>query len=429
MAETNFRGPLNAMGPLEVEAGTAATIEPFDGPSGFYQTVAMLDPRSAPFQKDGTAPGRAPGFLANGDFWAIDARPQASNATTIATVQVATSLVAMALTTSQPSNPNAGGQFVAVGVPILPQGTSNVTTALLALDFGFATGTTTANSSTLALSDNTKFTAGQWICIGGAGASNGASFLTQIQTLNATNGTGATILPVPPASSSSAPIGGANIFGAGLYPPATQFGPSAVAATYISPNTQAGLLRVHNPVEMAARNISVTLQTGGVATVVTFLASGWDVWRMPMTELISVPATTSATTAYGQKAFKYIAAVVPQSASTGGNSYSIGIGDTFGLPFRADEWEQTNSFWAGTASANSTGFTAAATTAPATNTTGDVRGTFQVSGAGKGTAITGVATTNGTGRLAVIQNLGVWNVISATPLNPVPMFGVTQSIT
>lgn len=428
MGDTNFRGPLVSMGSLEIEAGTQATIEPMDGPSAFYQAWAMPDPRGT-YAKDGTSPGRNAGFLANADFWAVDSRPQAANATTIATNQVATSLLAMTLQTAQPSNPNAGCQFMAIGVPILAQGTSNITTALIALDFGFVTGTATANSSTMSVSDNTKLTVGQWICIGGGNTSNTASFFTQVQSITTSNTTGITVVPLPPASGSSAPIGGANIFGAGLYPPPTQFGPSAVVASYISPNTQAGVMRVHNPVEMNARNISITLATGGVATAVNFLVSGWDVWRMPMTELIQSPATTSATVTYGQKAFKYIAAIVPQSASTGGNSYSVGFGDVFGCPFRADEWEQTNSFWAGTASANSTGFTTAVVTSPATNTTGDVRGAFQVSGAGRGTAITGTAASNGTARFALIQNVGVWNVITCNPLNTPAMFGVTQSIT
>src|SRR6202035_5689648 len=221
MADSNFRGPIGAMGSLEVQSGTAATIEVMDGPSYFYQTFGMLDPRAVPFLKDGTGPARVPSFLSNGDFWSIHARPQASNATTIATNQVATSLVAMALATVQPSNPNVGCQFIAIDVPILPQGTSNVTTANIALDFGFITGTATANSSTLAVSDSTKLTLGQWICLGGGGASNASSFFTQIQTISTSNITSVTISPLPPAATSSGPICWANLFGAGLLPFAT----------------------------------------------------------------------------------------------------------------------------------------------------------------------------------------------------------------
>jgi hypothetical protein len=428
MGDTNFRGPLTSMGALEVEAGTAATIEPFDGPSGFYQSVAMLDPRSAPFAKDGTTPGRAPAFINNPDFWAFDNKPQATNASALAASAVQTSLVAFPLATTQVSNPNAGSPFIAVGVPILPQGTTTIVN-VIALDFGFSTGTTTANSSTVAVYDSTKFTVGQWIAIGGAGAANQATFLTQVQTISTSNTTSLTVFPLPPAATSSAPIGQANLFGSALYPPTYNFGAVSPVGTYVSPNTQAGLLRVHNPSEMLARNVSITLATGGVATAVNFIVYGYDVWRAPMTELITSPATTSATVTYGQKAFKYIQSVVMQSASASGNSYAVGIGDVFGFPFRADEWEQTNIYWAGTASANSTGFTACATAVPATNTTGDTRGTVQVGAAGKGTAVTGTLSANGTSRLAAIQNLGVWNVVFTTPNNPVPMFGVAQSTT
>ena len=360
MADTNHKGPLVSAGSLLVEAGTAATISPFDGPSGWYQGEAILDPRGAPYPSEGLTPGRVPAFMNNVNIIAVDNKPQATNATCVANSAAQTSLVAMPLATTQVSNPNSGAPFIAVGVPILPQGTSTIVTAALALDFGFATGTTTANSSTVAVNDTTKFTTGQWIVIGGAGASNQASFFTQVQTLS-TNGTTMTVSPLPPASTSSAPIGQANLYGANLLPTAYNFGPSLPMPTAHNPNLQAGLLRVHNPAEALARNISITLATGGVATVVTFLVTGWDVWRAPMTELISVPATTSATTAYGIKAFKYLASVTPQSASTGGNSYAAGIGDTFGFPLRADEYEQTEGYWAGTASVNSTGFTAAVT--------------------------------------------------------------------
>lgn len=429
MGDTTWKGPLVSAGSLLVESGTAATISPFDGPSPLYQGDALLDPRGVPYPAEGTSPGRAAAFLNNGAYWACDNKPQATNATCVAASAVQTSLVAMPLATTQVSNPNAGAPFIAVGVPILPQGTSTVVTAALALDFGFSTGTTTANSSTVAVFDSTKFTVGQWICIGGAGASNQASFFTQVQSISTSNTTTITVSPLPPAASSSSPIGQGNIYGAAFYPPTYNFGAQAPSATFHNPNMQAGLTRVHNPPEMLARNISITLATGGVATAVTFLVSGWDVWRAPMTELITCPATTSATTAYGKKAFKYIASITPQSASTGGNSYAAGIGDTFGFPFRADEWEQTLAMWAGTSNVNSTGFTAAVTTTPATNTTGDIRGTLQVGASGAGSAITGTLSANGTSRLAIMQNVGVWNVVFATPNNTTPMFGVAQSTT
>lgn len=428
MGDSNFRGPVNSMGSLEVQAGNAATIEPLDGPSILYQGLMMPDVRSVPFLKDGITPGRVSGFLNNGAFWAVDAKPQATNASTICTVQVATANLGMALTTAQPSNPNAGGTFVAVGVPVKVGGTTTAT-AVLALDFGFTTGTATANSSTIVVNDNTKFSLGQWITLGGGGGSNNSSFFTQVQSITPTNYTGITVFPLPPAATSSGPIGGAGLFGANILPIAYNFGPSTPTPIEWQGDSICGLARAHNPVEQVSRNISITLQTGGVATAVTFLVTGIDVWHNTMTEVITVPATTSATTAYGQKGFKFIQSITPTSASTGGNSYSVGIGDVCSFPFRADEWEQTQVMWAGTTVVNSTGFTAAATTAPATNTTGDVHGTVQVGAAGKGTAVTGTLSFNGTSRLAILQNVGVWNVIAATPNNTVPLFGVAQSTT
>src|SRR5262249_50171959 len=119
---------------------------------------------------------------------------------------------------------------------------------------------------------------------------------------------------------------------------------------------------------------------------------------------------------------------IVQNTPVSGNTYSVGISDTFGMPFRADEWEQTTVNWNGSAMTNSNGFSAAAT-ASATNTTGDVRGTLQISTAGAlATSVTTVRS-NGTARLAIQQELGVWNTIYATPLNTAPAFGVTNSTT
>ena len=428
MGDTTFKGPLVSAGSLLVESGTSATISPFDGPCGLYQGMAHLDVRGVPYPAEGLLPGRAAAFLNNGAFWTVDNKPQATNGTAVATLQVATANLAMALATAQPSNPNAGGSFLAVGVPMIPAGTTTAVN-VIALDFGFSTGTATANSSTMSVFDNTKFTVGQWIVIGGGALGNTSSFFTQVQTIATANTTGITVLPLPPASGSSAPIGQANLWGANLLPSPTQFGPGVSVPTQVTSDIQAGVLRIHNPAEQVARNVSISLQTGGVATAVTFLIVGYDLWHMLTTELLTVAATTSATTAFGQKAFKYIQSVTPTSASTGGNSYGVGIGDTFGMPLRADEWEQTEVYWAGTASTNSTGFSTAVTTTPATNTTGDVRGTVQVGASGRGSAVTGTLSANGTSRLAVIQDLGVWNVLFATPNNPAPMFGVAQSTT
>lgn len=427
MGDTNFRGPLAAAGSLLVDNGTTASIQPFDGPSIFYQGDALPDIRALPFATEGLLPGRVPAFLMGASMWTVDNRPQTVATNVIATGQVATNAVAMSLVTTA-VNGVAGIPSITPLVPILPQGTSVVTNAAIAIDFGFATGTTTAANSTIVTIDNTQFTLGQWILIGGAGASNQSPTITQVVSIATANFTGITVSPAPAASLSNCPIGQGNLMGSGLLPLATQFGPGTPVATYHSPTTQAGLARVLNPRETVARNISVSLATGGVATAVNFLVTGWDVWQQKMAELIAVPATTSATTAYGIKAFKYLASVVPQSVAAG-NTYAVGIGDTFGLPFRADEWEQTEIGWNGLFVSSSTGFLGAISTtgSPATNTTGDVRGTIQVSTNGKGTAISTSLASNNNARLAIVQDVGVWNTVFGTPNNIAPMFGVTNA--
>lgn len=428
MAESDFRGPINSMGSLEVQSGATATIEPMDGPSGFYQGIAFLDPRASPFNKDGTAPARQPAFMASPVVYVVDNFPQAASTAIIAATQtIATAglALAMGLATTGVNGAASGVPSIATKVPILPQGTAVIATAALALDFGFATGTTVANSSAVVVNDSTLFKGSQWVIIGNAGAANQASFITQVQTI--ANATTITVLPVPPAAGSILPIGQANLYGADLLPPGTQFGPPTAQGSYHSPNMSAGFLRVHNPREMISRNVSVSLVTAGVATSAAFLVAGWDVWRQPMTELITVGATAVATTTFGKKAFKYINSVTVTANGTT-NQYSVGVGDVFGFPLRADEFEQTAVFWNGNSVGTSLGFSAG-TTAPANNTTGDVRGTVQASinGAGTAVAISTATVSNGTARLVLVQEPGVWNTINATPLNPVPLFGVTQA--
>jgi hypothetical protein len=144
-----------------------------------------------------------------------------------------------------------------------------------------------------------------------------------------------------------------------------------------------------------------------------------------MTELLTVAAGTAVL--YGKKAFKYILSAVPQFSDTTG-TYTIGIGDTFGFPFRADRYESVRWIVGGINQINSTGFLGAVLTSPATNTTGDVRGTVQTGAKGAGTPFSSAQASNGVIRLYVEQVLPLWNDISGTPLNTVPIYGQTQSI-
>ena len=432
MADSNFRGPVNSMGSLEGDQGgtsVVANIQPLDGPSLIYQGIAWPDIRAVPFAKDGFRPGQQPASMELLDVWAFDHIPQAQATGVLAANQVVTAAVAVGLVTAQVAG-IASAASIAIGVPILPQGTTVIQTPTITLDFGFATGTTTANSSTVPVNDGTQFQVGQWIVIGGAAnAAGSASLITQVQSITATTVAPAiTVGPTLPATGVvNAPIGAANLFGGAFLPPATQFGPAAATANSAVPDSVAGLARIHNPKELLARN--VVAYVGTASATVTFLVVGYDVWKQPMSELITIAnANRAATSFFGKKAFKHITSITCGTAAAA-QTATLGIGDVFGFPYRADEWEQTQVFWNGCQMPTSNGFLAPATTSPATNITGDVRGTIQLSTAGGGNAIS-VATamlSNGTARLAVIQNIGVWNALNGTPLNTVPLFGVANS--
>lgn len=437
MADSNFRGPLTSMGSMEdinqnaTGSLTPVPISPFDGPSIFYQGYMIPDPRAVPFAKDGLQPARQFGALSLGDSWAVDQQPQAATTNLLSAAQALTAGTPIVFNSVQTTALAAGGSWLTYAIPIQPQNTSNLTTANVVLDFGFTSGTTVANSSTVNCLDNTQLSVGQWIIIGGVGNSGGtAPLFTQVQSIATTNLTGATVGPNLPAAALNAPIGAGNLFGSSLLPYGTPFGPANASASHHIIALAAGLARVYNPREGVARNLSVTIATTTATTTIEFF--GWDVWKQPMTESITIPSANrvaAGSTFFGAKAWKYV-----QSASvstTAGGTATIGIGDVFGFPARIDHFEQSQMFWNGCQVPTSVGFNAAATTPPATNTTGDVRGTIQVStlGTGSAAAVATAAVSNGTARLAIIQNPGVWNQITCTPNNLTPFFGLAQSTT
>ncbi len=416
MADTNFRGPINNMGSLELQTGTAATQEVFDGPIGSFQGVGYLDPRTL-FAKDSMLPGASPSFYMNPSFVTLDAIPQAASTSILAAAQSAVPSQAFTLATVGLTVGSAGQAFIAVGVPFTPQGTTTVQ-SVIALDFGFTTGTTAAASSTVTVADSSIFQVGGWYVLGNcANVAATGSLIAQVRSVP----TSTTITVAPsPATAINSPIGGANLWGSGLLPLATQFGPSNASATAVSKTILAGQQRVHNARELLARCLSVTAATatGGTTTV---LCSGFDVWGVPMTELLTASGTT---TVYGKKGFKYLTTAVSQA--TGIANYTLGIGDVFSLPIRADLVDQTIVRAGGTTATNAVGFTAAVTTA-ATNTTGDVRGTIQMSALGGGTGITSSATTNNVLRLTVVQMPNMNSLVTANPNNLPPLFGTTQA--
>ncbi len=413
MAETLFRGPLiNAGGLMDNAVG------PFDGPNISYQGSCIPDVRYSPMKKDGTLPCLVPSFAHAPTLVSIDAIPSIASTTTIAGAQSITQSTALTLNTTAAGGTGTGVPSWAPGVPIIPYG-GTTTVSVSAIDFGGTTGTTTANSSTVVVADATILTNGAWYVIGGVGNSaKTQALITQlVTTLNATT---VNFVPVPLAALNNAPIGNANIHGTGLTPPPTQFGPSAVTPNAALPYINGGFALLFDPTQGVARNISVT---GSNATATAaFTMVGYDIYGQSMSEIITAVGTT---TIFGKKAFKYFVSATP-NVTQAGSTYSVGLGDTFGFHVRADKFPYVTVMWNNSLATSANGFTTAAV-GVATNSTGDVRGTIQISTSGAlGTSAFNLAS-NGTSRLFMAIDVPLYNMIKASPLSTVSLFGNQQA--
>jgi hypothetical protein len=412
MAETNFRGPVVSMGSLEDTSSS-----PVDGPSILYQGVSFPDPRYSPLKKDGTAPARVPGFFMAPSVVACDLIPMIGTTNLIATTALVTTSTVMTLISTALGGADNNVASIAPGMPLIPFNQSAIVT-VMALEFGFATGTTTAGSSTVVVTDSSIFRAGGWYAIGGAGnAGKTAGLITQITTI--ANATTFNISPVAVGSLTRAPIGNANVHGTGLTPPASQFVP-AVTANAVAPYAAGGMGLLFDATQGASRTLALrqtTVTTGGSVTV-----AGYDVFGVAISETL----TGNGTTTFGKKAFKYVVSVTPSTTSpTATATFEVGIGDVFGFPVRADKGAYLTACYGTTFLTSTNGFTAAIT-GVSTATTGDVRGTLQISTAGAlGTSFV-APLINGTSRLMMVYDLPMNNVLFATSTATASLFGVPQ---
>ena len=403
MSATSFRGPAVALGSL-----LDGRLENTDGPGIEYQGDCVPDPRYSPANLLTFAPA-IPAHLNSPYVVMVDNFPQAFSTTAIAAAATVASGTAMTLTTVCP-NGSSGKPSLVTGVPLIPfQKSAASLVNVIALDFGFATATTVAGTASVTVNDSTLFTLGQWIVIGGAGNSGKTlSLVTQVLTIP--DSTHITVSPTPASAMTTVPVGNANAYAN-----------SQAAATAANPALGVGAEQVYNPVEGLARCISITTAasgTGGVMRVV-----GYDFYGQQMSEDITAVVNS---TVFGQKAFKYILSVTPQFTD-GSHNYSVGFGDTFGFHIRSDKWEYANIFYNGTYVTSSTGWLAGVTTSPSTRTTGDVRGTVQVSTQGNGSGISGGTNTTGSLRLALFMSVPAFNLFNANASSTATLYGVTQN--
>ena len=142
----------------------------------------------------------------------------------------------------------------------------------------------------------------------------------------------------------------------------------------------AGSIQLWDPRTSLSRNIVVV--SNGNDTTGTFAVSGFDIYGFPMHETIS---GTSASTANGKKAFKYIASVTP-AGTLNSTGVTVGTGDVLGFPLRADDFGHVSVTYSNVLATGASGTFTAAVTTTATATSGDVRGTYQLATASGGTS-------------------------------------------
>ncbi|MDE2102983.1 MAG: hypothetical protein KGL39_37410 [Patescibacteria group bacterium] len=180
-----------------------------------------------------------------------------------------------------------------------------------------------------------------------------------------------------------------------------------VAATQTYAGTALGnaQIQAYDPTTSVSRNVRIT--SVGNDSTATFKVTGYDIYGTLMTETIT---GANASIASGKKAFKYILNIVAAGTLSGSN-VSVGTGDVYGFPMRADFFTYQDIYWNNALITASTGFVAAVTTNPATSTTGDVRGTYAVQSA-----------SDGTKKLTIFQSLSPANIGTNTGVT-----GVTQA--
>jgi hypothetical protein len=155
------------------------------------------------------------------------------------------------------------------------------------------------------------------------------------------------------------------------------------------------------------RGVSISGVSGGAGG--NFLVSGYDIYGYPMTQLVTVAA--GANTVNTTKAFKAVTSVVPQF--TDAHNYSVGTADVFGFGILASYFADVSVSWNNTWITASTGFTAAVTTSPATNLTGDVRGTYATQSASDGTKRLSLQVAPSIGALVSNPTTGLFGVAQA----------------
>ena len=132
------------------------------------------------------------------------------------------------------------------------------------------------------------------------------------------------------------------------------------------------------------RNITAT-STVAVADTV-FTITGYDFWKVKTVEQFTIAAAASA--GAGKKAFAYIESIAIYSAGDiTTDTVTVGWGDVLGLPYKLTSKADAVRVFFNDVLDDSATVVKADATAPATATTGDVRGTVDTNSASDGSAV------------------------------------------
>jgi hypothetical protein len=156
----------------------------------------------------------------------------------------------------------------------------------------------------------------------------------------------------------------------------------------------------------------VTITSGGNDSGIAFLITGYDIYNQKMSQLLTGSNGGTATT---KKAFISVISIVPNGAVA--STVTAGTADLFGFPVCVvDAGYIGSTGWNNTLGNNAGTFVKADSTSPATNLTGDVRGTYVQSG----------AASNGSNRLVCDVMLSELNA-GAVGQTTIGVLGVPQA--
>jgi hypothetical protein len=136
------------------------------------------------------------------------------------------------------------------------------------------------------------------------------------------------------------------------------------------------------------RNIASTTTHASAVVAMTILVTGFDQYKQPLSELLTVTAGTTSKAVAGKKAFKYIESIAIASAGNATtNTLNAGFGDVLGLPYQLIEKSDLLSTWFNQVEEATLPTVVVADTNTETTTTGDKRGTIDLNSALDGSTV------------------------------------------